>query len=148
MTRETGQLQGVFGTLQDLRVAGFRHNDWCRFIDYPHGAFTNVLEQDSACNVFGKPPQSFDKSASADFVRVKHAVADAGVGVWMIWNFQFDALGQVTTATFELDAGAFDRFSYVYYSDPQATVSKETDPEAKVVQQIDGHWWFVSDDFN
>lgn len=139
------RLEAVLPTLQSLRVEGFRSQDWCRFIDEPRGAFTNILDVTSVCNVFTKPPQAFDDSASTDFETVKQALSDSGVSTMMVWNIEYDGAGQITAAQFDLNAGSFDRFSYLYGRD--TPVSRDSF-QAIVFEKINDHWWFLSDDFN
>ncbi|HLY12910.1 MAG TPA: hypothetical protein VKR24_01065 [Candidatus Limnocylindrales bacterium] len=140
------QLEGVFPTLEQLKVAGFRNQDWCQFIDYPRGSFTNILDPDSTCNLFDGRPQSFDGTASADFQHVKEALDNSGVGLFMVWNIEYDTNGQITTAEFEVTAGDFDRFSYLY--DRDNTISKEPNPDTIVTDRINDDWWFMSTDWN
>jgi hypothetical protein len=146
MARNADQLESVFATLEQLQVRGFRNQDWCQVIDYPRGSFSNLLDAENACNLFTGPATAFDGTASADYERVKKALGDSGVGTFIAWNIEYDDAGHITTAEFDVTAGAFDRFSYLY--DRDNTVSKEETPDTIVTEQIDGHWWFMSEDWN
>lgn len=146
MTETASALDGVLPALAELRVKGFRDQDWCRFIDYPRGTFSNQQDETSACNVFSGTPMPYDDQATADWERVRQALRDAGVSVLMVWNISFDDSGQITQAEFDMNAGAYDRFSYLY--DPLNQVDKEPNPDTIVTQQINGSWWFLSEDWN
>ena len=145
MARNADQLEGAFTTLEGLQVRGFRSQDWCQFIDYPRGSFSNLLDSENACNLFAAPPQAFDATASADFERVRKALAESGVRTFIAWNIEYDGAGHVTTAEFDVAAGSFDRFSYHFSRDKAFSAD---DYEAIVLQQIKEHWWFLSEDFN
>lgn len=146
MARNADRLQNVFTTLEERQVRGFRNQDWCQFIDYPRGSFSNLLDSENACNLFDGPPTAFDGTASADFDRVKNVLNDSGVGTFIAWNIRYDDAGLITTAEFDVTAGSFDRFSYLY--DRDNTVSKEETPDTIVTEQINDHWWFMSEDWN
>jgi len=141
-TQNAQRLEAVLPVLEDLRVDGFRSQDWCWFIDYPRGAFTNDLKGATACNVFTTPPQAFDDTASTDFATVQRALGDSGVSTMMVWNVEYDGVGRIKAAQFELNAGAFDRFSYLYSRDIPAS---RDGYESIVFQQISDHWWFLSE---
>ncbi|MEA2653769.1 MAG: hypothetical protein QOI37_996 [Chloroflexota bacterium] len=145
MARNADQLEATFPTLEHLQVRGFRTQDWCQFIDYPPGSFSNLLTAENACNLFASPPKAFDNTASADFGRVKKALSDSGVGIDIAWNIKYDDAGQISAAEFDVTAGAFDRFSYLY--DRDKPVSSDG-YQPIVFQQINQHWWFLSDDWN
>lgn len=146
MARNAAALETVLPTLEQLKVNGFRNQDWCRFIDYPRGSFSNLLDSDNACNLFNCAPEAFDETASADFERVKKALDDSGISTEIAWAIEYDDAGHVTTAEFDVTAGAFDRFSYLY--DRDNTVSKEVTPDTIVTVRINEHWWFMSEDWN
>jgi hypothetical protein len=145
MARDADHLESVFSTLEQLRVSGFRDQDWCQFIDYPRGSFSNLLDFENTCNLFTSPPQAFDETASADFERVKNALRDSGADT-VIARIEYDDVGHITIAGFDINAGAFDRFSYLY--DRDNTVSKEPNPDTIVTEQINQQWWFMSEDWN
>lgn len=146
MARTAAALQGALPALQDLHVEGVRTQDWCQFIDYPRGAFTNIVDRDSTCNLFTKPPGPFDDTATADYDRVKAALEATGVSIQIVWNVEYDASGQITTAEFDVTAGMYDRFSYRY--DRNNTLSLEPNPDTIVIEQVNDQWWFLSEDWN
>lgn len=83
------RLEATFATLEVLRINGWRDQDWCRFIDYGRGSFSNLLPGDddaTTCNLFDAPAQTFDTEASSDFARIREAFARAGVSVQMAWT--------------------------------------------------------------
>lgn len=146
MSDDVERLQATFAVFDELDVAGFRNQDWCQFIDYPRGSFTNVVDPDSTRNLFNNPPQAFDEQASTDFDRVKQVISDTGVSTYLVWNIEYDADGKVRVAEFVLNAGMYDRFSYLY--DPGNEVSKEPNPDTIVTEEVGGGWWFLSEDWN
>jgi hypothetical protein len=145
MQADVAQLEAAFPTLSALRVSGFRNQDWCRFIDYERGTFTNVLEEMSTCNLFDGVPTAFDATATDDFAIVRQALADTGVNVMMAF-VRIDQAGTVEAATFDLVAGDFDRFSYVY--DRSGATKPEPNPDTIVAEQINDNWLFISEDWN
>ena len=145
MAHTARSLESVLPTIQQIHVEGFRSQDWCRFLDYPRGAFTNIVDEGSACNVFRKVPEAFDERATADFQVVQGALQDSRVSVWMVWNVTYDNAGGITAAQFDVVAGSFDRFSYLYSRDGPVAGDEY---QAIAFQQVDDHWWFLSEDFN
>lgn len=145
MQADVAQLETAFPTLSGLQVSGFRNQDWCRFIDYQRGTFTNVLEETSTCNLFDGVPAAFDDKATQDFATVRQALADTGVTVMMVF-VRMDRAGAVEAATFDLVAGDFDRFSYVY--DRSGATLPEPNPDTIVAEQINDNWLFFSEDWN
>jgi hypothetical protein len=139
-------LARVLPSLAELKIEGFRDQDWCRFIDYPRGAFSNESDPESTCNLFSGQPTPYDDQATKDWEQVRRALGDAEVSVWMVWNIHYDGDGRITLATFEITAGEFDRFSYLY--DPGNEVDKEPSPDTIVTRQINSSWWFMSEDWN
>jgi hypothetical protein len=67
-------------------------------------------------------------------------------GHFIAWNIEYDDAGHIKTAEFDVTAGSFDRFSYLY--DRDDTVSREETPDTIVTEQINEHWWFMSEDWN
>jgi hypothetical protein len=145
MARDVAALQSVFPTLQALEVHGFRDQDSCRFIEYPRGAFTNILDAGSTCNLFHGKPQAFDATATADFDTVKQALDESGVRTMIVWNIEYDnATGAIKRAEFDLEAGLYDRFSYLY----EPNSSDAPNPDTIVLTQVNPEWWFSSEDWN
>lgn len=146
MTDAVARLEQVFPTIEGLKVSGWRDQDWCRFIEYPHGSFSNLLEgETSTCNLFDGPPQAFDTQASTDFARVEQAFKGANLSVWMAWGITYDDRDKVNFAEFDMNAGLTDRWMYLY--SPNQPISKDDWPDAEAFQQVNEHWWFVDDDW-
>lgn len=145
MTREVHRLEQAFPLFEELRLRGFRNQDWCKFLDYPRGAFTNDKET-STCNLFDSPPKDFDDQAKADFARVEEALRQTGVRTDLVWWIEYDAGGRVTGAEFALDAGGFTRWSYVL--DRGNTEPKENLEGESVYTRINDDWWFWWGDWN
>ncbi len=41
MSRDVQRLEHAFPVFEERRLRGFRDQDWCKFLDYPNGDFTN-----------------------------------------------------------------------------------------------------------
>lgn len=147
MALDVANLKSSFPTLEDLRVTGFRDQDWCRFIDYPRGAFTTKPDGSDAgaCNLFSGPALPFDHQAEADFQTVRRALSDAGMrGKWVTW-VQFDAGGRIKSAQFDVNGGAFDRWTYVF---DRGGPMPESMPAEEVYTPINDDWYFWWEDWN
>jgi hypothetical protein len=147
MTDDVQKLAATFPVLEEVRVRGFRNQDWCRFIDYPRGAFTNLPSGDDSdtCNLFDGKALAFDDAAKADFDRVRQELDASGVhGDWVL-NVTYNAGGQLNGAEFAVQGGAFDRWSYVY--DPGGTMPEDI-PDEEEYAPINGDWYFWWEDWN
>jgi hypothetical protein len=145
MARDVAHLQEAFPMLEELRVRGFRNQDWCRFIDYPPDAFTNDANA-STCNLFDGPPKAFDDAANADFERVKTGLGKTGVGTDIVSWIEYDDAGRMKSAEFDLQASGFGgRWSYIY---DRGGVMPEDDPGESVYTKINNDWWFWWEDWN
>ena len=113
VTRGIHRLEQAFPVFEELRLRGVRDQDWCKFLDYPNGAFTNDAEA-STCNFFDGPPKPFDDAARADFARVADALQKTGVKTYLVWWIEYDDAGRIQSAEFDLSAGGSGRWSYIY----------------------------------
>ena len=77
---------------------------------------------------------------------MRQAVRDAGVPLQMVWAIQYSADGRLIQAKFDVRAGLYDRFSYLY--DPESGMDKSPNPDTIVIKQINDAWWFLSEDWN
>lgn len=147
MADDVQKLAATFPVLEALRVRGFRNQDWCRFIDYPRGAFTNLPAGDDSgtCNLFDGKALAFDDAAKADFDEVRQALDASGVlGNWVLY-ITYDADGRLNGADFAVQGGAFDRWTYVY--DPGGAVPEEI-PNEEEYDVINDDWYFKWEDWN
>lgn len=145
MGRDVAHLEEAFLVLEQLRVRGFRDQDWCRFIDYPRGAFTSDANT-STCNLFDGTPQAFDDPADTDFHRVKAALDETGVSTYLVWWIEYDSAGRMKAAEFDLPSGDLGgRWSYIY---DRGGVMPEDDPGESVYTRIKDDWWFWWEDWN
>lgn len=147
MARDVAHLQEAFPVLEELRVRGFRDQDWCRFIEYPPGAFTSDHSAEtSTCNLFDGTPQSFDDAANADFDRVNAALGRTGVSTYLVWWIEYDSAGRMKSAEFDLPAGlGGGRWSYIY---DRGGSMPEDDLGESVYTKINDDWWFWWEDWN
>src|SRR5262245_21899051 len=147
MARDVEKLQSAFPVLEELGVRGFRNQDWCRFIDYPRGAFTNLPDGDNSdtCNLFDGKGLAFDNAAKADFERVRGTLDQTGVhGDWVL-NVTYDGAGQLKGAEFAVQGDAFDRWTYVY--EPGGAVPEDM-PGEEEYTPINADWYFWWEDWN
>jgi hypothetical protein len=144
----TAKLANILPTLSALRVRSFNDQDWCRVIDDARGNFTNLPDSDTCdfVDILDRKPVAFDDKATDDWRQVRQAFRDAGVSVEAIAGIQYDADGSITRAEFDMKAGMYDRFEYLF--DPNHEMDHEDNPDTIVNQQIDDTWWFVSEDWN
>jgi hypothetical protein len=132
----------VLPVLDDLGVRNWRDQDWCKNMAYAGGQFTTNAAA-SNCDYFDGPAGAFTDGAESDFARLRSAIRDAHVPVLVI--SRSEVIGGQGQITFDVAAGMFDRFSYVYQPgyDPGAL------PECDcVTTAIDQDWYFVNDDWN
>jgi hypothetical protein len=141
MSDEVQRLERAFPVLEELRVAGFREQDWCQFLDYPRGAFSNESDATSTCNLFDRQPMKFDEAAQADFERVAGALRDTGVDAYLVWWIEYDDRGRLRSA--EFDTGGS---SYIY--DPRGTWPKENIEGESEFTRINDSWWYWWEDWN
>ena len=147
MSRDVQKLESTFPAFEELRVRGFRNQDWCRFIDYPRGAFTNLSAGDDSdtCNLFAGQGSAFDQKAIADFERVRRALDDSGVrGDWVL-GIRYDASGRLTSAQFAVEGGLYDRWAYVY--DPGGALPENMEGE-EMYTRVNDDWYFWWEDWN
>jgi hypothetical protein len=145
MSRDVQHLEQAFPVFEELRVRGFRDQDWCEFLDYPNGAFTIDAEA-SACNLFDGPPKAFDAAARADFARVADALHKTDVRTYLVWWIEYDEAGCVQGAEFDLAAGDVNRWSYIY--DRGNRQPKDDIEGESVSTRINDDWWFWWEDWN
>jgi hypothetical protein len=147
MARDVKDLKASFSTLEALRLSGFRDQDWCRFIDYPRGAFTSlpVGDDSDTCNLFDGAALPFDDQASADFERVRAALAGTGVRGDSVLNIQHDDAGHMRTADFDLNGGSFDRWTYVF---DRGGSMPENEEGEELYTRINEDWYFWWEDWN
>jgi hypothetical protein len=146
MASDVSKLEASFTTLEAFRLIGFRNQDWCRFIDYPRGSFTNLPEgtDGATCNLFEGKALPFDDQAQQDFAAVGAALADAGWrGKW-VTGIEYGGNGHVQRAEFDWDGGSFDRWSYWY---EPGLVPENLEGEVEYTPISDG-WWFRWEDWN
>ena len=137
----TSTLASLLHDLAKTRVEGFRDQDWCRFIVYARGAFTNLPDSEGGCNAFRGQPLAFDAGATADWAALQGEFQTKGVPVWLA-QIDYDASGQITHAEFGITPGSTTDFSYVY--DPAHTDGWK-DRKILLLHQIDADWWFLSE---
>lgn len=145
MSQEVQRLEQAFPVFEELRLRGVRDQDWCKFLDYPNGAFTNDSEA-STCNLFDGHPKPFDDAARADFARVADALRKTGVRTYLVWWIEYDDAGRMQSAEFDLAAGGSGRWSYIY--DRGNTEPKEDIEGESVYTRINDDWWFWWEDWN
>ena len=134
------ELSSTFSTLSDLRVLGYRAQDWCRAIAYRRGSFaTNA--QESTCPVTMASTGSFDRQATVDFDLVRQKMTDTGMLVLVASPIEYSADGQIAAAEFDVAGGIYDRWSYVFRSDG---VMPQNDGSSRYVR-IDANWYFWQD---
>ncbi len=108
---EVGRLGPVVAELQSLRVSVWRDQDWCRCFAYPRGQFMQSSHE-STCGLFQGKAIAFTPQATADFDRVRAAVASSRVKVlWATVRYRPD--GSLEEAEFALDT--LSRRSYVFH---------------------------------
>jgi hypothetical protein len=145
MSQDVERLEQAFPVFEELRIRGFRDQDWCKFLDYPNGAFTNDSKA-STCNLFDGPPKTFDDAATADFARIADALEKADVETYLVWWIEYDDAGRMQGAEFDLAAGDFNRWSYIY--DRGNKEPKEDIEGESVYTRINDDWWFWWEDWN
>jgi len=140
MAAQTTALTAVIAEVDALGVTDWRDDDWCRDFVYRGGHFMRS-DDPEACSPLDAAAQPFNAAAQADFDRIDQALREAHVPIREVYRASLPS----DELIFDLRAGSFDRFSYVYdpgYSMPE-TIEGEWIPTA-----IDADWYFVWEDWN
>lgn len=134
--------------LDELGVEAYRDWGWSRSLSYSGGCFATRAE-DSLCRSFNGVMSEgrvvdFTFKASRAFSRIQQAFQASGVPVRYVY---VDGWSGATegSVTFYIEAGSFDRWSYVY--DPGYGSLEDYPVEGGTVP-INADWFFVWDDWN
>lgn len=146
MTRSAQALSRVLPTLTNLQVREFRDSGWCRRLEYRSGTYSNQPGPGTACDLPDQPTSAFDSQATTDWNALRQALRKSGVSVETVSLVAYDSAGQLSTASFNIRAGDFDDYFYVY--DRRGVVCEPPNPNTLLCRQIDDDWWFVSEDWN
>ena len=142
--RDTSHISVVDRLAQSLKVLemyqvqGFRNHDWCKYIVYSRGAFSNSTR--STCNLFSVKPQPFDQQAQTDFDRVAAALESTKIDILYITDIQDDASHTLITAEFHQNS-FWDYRSFVYA--PAYTSLPQDIPGEQIHTRINEDWYYV-----
>jgi hypothetical protein len=139
---EVHQLERLFPLLESYQLQGYRNHDWCRVLEYRHGAFAS----DSSLNctyVAQAATVPFDSEAERDFQSIRRAIAVTGVRVSIISQLVYKE-GHLVGAEFDSSWG-FTRSRYVFA--PGAELPEDL-PNEMEFRRIDENWYHVWEDWN
>lgn len=144
-------LPRAFDTLVTLRVHEFRQSDWCTYIAYERGLFSQNGDG-SGCNLALMRLQqpegildlpvatypAFDAQTIHDFELVSLALEETGVPVREV-STRYDGEGAIRRAMFTVEGGV-DTWQYIYL--PDYGDLPDDIPNEMRYTPIDGDWYF------
>lgn len=141
MRLDASALADAKQALESLGLQEFEDLDWCKALVYSRGAFTTKLGANHLC-IAADSPVAFDDQAVADFTRTKEILSSTGIGVMSVETWERPECGMEWQ--FHVEAGAFDRFAFVYCRNAQVPESSGD----SVYTTINDDWYFWNEDWN
>jgi hypothetical protein len=138
------RLEAVFPLIEQLGLRDYRAADDRPLIDYERGRFSATPAADTLDPLDGVFV-ALDATATLDHQRLRSALEATGTPVAAVSHVEFDPVGHIASATFEMSAGWYADWSYVFHTD--GVQPGESDYGALQIP-VDERWYYEVDDAN